>query len=85
MEIKKTAFGLACGLLWGFGMLVATLWVMIRGGGEHLALIGRFYVGYEVSVLGAVVGLVYGFVDGFIGGWLLAWLYNRFAGARPAT
>ncbi len=85
MELKKTAFGLATGLVWGGGLFVATLWVMMWGGGEHLRLLGRFYIGYQVSVLGALVGLVYGFVDGFIGGFLVAWLYNRFAGAKPAT
>jgi hypothetical protein len=58
---------------------------MMRGGGEHLGLLGRFYVGYSVSPLGILLGGVYGFVDGFIGGWLLAWLYNRFVGSIPAA
>ena len=85
MELKKTAFGLATGLVWGGGLFVATLWVMMFGGGGHLQLLGRFYLGYHVSVLGAFVGLAYGFVDGFIGGFLVAWLYNCFAAAKPAT
>jgi ABC-type dipeptide/oligopeptide/nickel transport system permease subunit len=55
--------------------------VIWRGGGEHLELLGKFYIGYSVSVGGAFLGLVYGFVDGFLGGWILAWLYNRFARA----
>lgn len=85
MKLDGRALGLAVGLLWGGGVLVATLWVLVAGGdGRHLALLGRFYFGYSVTVVGAFVGLVWGFVDGFIGGWLTAWLYNRFARARSA-
>ena len=49
-------------------------------GPDILQLLGRFYLGYGISWLGAFVGLAWGFVDGFIGGWLLGWLYNKFAG-----
>jgi hypothetical protein len=85
MHLDRRALGLALGLLWGGGVFVATLWIVIAGmGGEHLALLRRFYLGYSVTVVGALIGLVYGFIDGFIGGWLTAWLYNRFATTRSA-
>lgn len=84
MVLNKTALGLACGLLWGGAVLLATVWVLIRGGGEHLLLLNQFYIGYGISVGGALAGLVYGFIDGFLGGWILAWLYNRFAGGSAA-
>lgn len=80
MKLDRKAFGLAAGILWGLGVFLCTLWAVYLGGGEHLALLGKFYLGYSISVLGALVGLVWGFVDGFICGWLFAWLYNRFAG-----
>jgi hypothetical protein len=79
MQLDKKALGLALGIVWGVCVLLATLAVMIMGGGEHLLLLKKFYIGYSVSVLGAIVGLIYGFIDGFICGWVLAWLYNRFA------
>jgi hypothetical protein len=79
MQLDKKALGLAVGLMWGAAVALATAWVMLRGGGQHLELLGKFYIGYDVSPLGIVVGLVYGFVDGFIGGWILGWLYNRLA------
>lgn len=79
MKLDNKALGLACGLLWGGGVFLATLWISLRGGGDHLKLLSQFYVGYGVSVTGAFLGLLYGFVDGFLGGWILAWLYNRFA------
>lgn len=84
MELNKTALGLAIGVLWGAGLFLATLWVLFMGGGEHLILLRKFYLGYAISIPGAVIGLVWAFIDGFIGGWLLAWLYNRFARPRPA-
>lgn len=79
MDLDKKALGLAAGILWGVSVFLMTLWVMMVGSGGHLELLARFYLGYSVSVMGAVIGLVYGFVDGFIGGWILAWLYNAFA------
>lgn len=80
MKLQAWPFGLAAGILWGATVLLATLWVIVQGGpGEHLALLGRFYPGYTVSLFGAVVGLIYGFIDGVIGGLIFAWLYNAFA------
>ena len=84
MQLNKTALGLSLGLLWGLGLFVITVWVTLGGGGDHLLLLSRFYIGYSISYVGAFVGLIYGFVEGFIGGWLLAWLYNRFAASNSA-
>jgi len=81
MKLDRRALGLAAGILWGLCVFLCTLWVMARGGGEHLLLLSKFYPGYAISAVGAILGLVYGFIDGFISGWLLAWLYNRFARA----
>lgn len=82
MKLNKKAFGLTCGILWGLTILVATLWVMIRGGGETLGLLQQFYFGYSISYGGAIIGLIWGVVDGFICGWIFAWLYNRFVGNK---
>ncbi|MDH3523496.1 MAG: bacteriophage holin [Acidobacteriota bacterium] len=81
MQLDKRAFGLALGTVMGLCLFLATLWAGARGGGVHLAMLKRFYLGYSVTVPGAFVGLVYAFVDGFLGGWLVAWLYNKLA--RP--
>jgi hypothetical protein len=82
MQLNKAALGLAFGILWGVCLFLATIWVMMRGGGEHLVLLTKFYLGYSISFVGAILGLIWGFVEGFIGGWLLAWLYNRFAAGK---
>ena len=81
MKLDKVALGLAAGLLWGLCLFICTVWVMYAGGGEHFSMLGRFYLGYSVSWVGAFVGLIYGFIDGFICGWLFGWLYNRFSKA----
>lgn len=79
MKLDKRACGLALGTLVAVSLLLCTVWAMARGGGGHLVMLKRFYIGYSVTPAGAIIGAVYGFIDGFLGGWLFAWLYNRFA------
>ena len=79
---QQKAFALASGIFWRVSLLLATIWVMFRDGGNHLALLNQFYIGYDITALGAVLGLVYGFIDGFICGWIFAWLYNKLCGCR---
>ncbi len=78
MKLDKKAFALASGITWGLIVLIMTIWVMLKDGGNTLALIEQFYFGYSISYMGAFIGLVWGFIYGFIGGWIFAWLYNRF-------
>jgi hypothetical protein len=76
--------GTTMGLLLGFGIFVATNWLILKGGqpvGPHLALLGQFFIGYEVTFLGSLIGFVYGFVSGFLGGYTIAKIYNWFARA----
>jgi hypothetical protein len=81
MKLDVKAFASSCGLLWGGGLLFATLWLLGLGYEGHLIRqLDHFYFGYSFSVAGAFVGLLYGFVDGAIGGALFAWLYNRLSG-----
>ena len=83
MRLNTLAFGVALGIVWGATVFLATLWVMLAGGpGEHLALLGRFYLGYKITILGGILGLIYGFIDGFIGGVIFAALYNLLAKAQ---
>lgn len=76
MELNKKAFALASGVIWGALIFLSTIWVVLRGGGEHLSLLNQFYIGYTPTYPGSLIGLVYGFVDGFIVGYILAALYN---------
>lgn len=80
MKLSKRALALSMGILWGAAVFLATLYVLLRGGGHTLVLLQQFYWGYNISWGGAFLGLIYGFIDGFIFGWLLALLYNAFVG-----
>ena len=81
MRLNAKAFALACGVLWGLTVFLATVWLVIFGfEGQLMQQLDHFYFGYSVSWLGAIVGAVWGFVDGAIGGFVFAWLYNKIAG-----
>ncbi len=44
MRLNVKAFGLACGLMWGFGLFVLTWWlIMLEGATGEKFGIGRFY------------------------------------------
>jgi len=78
MKLNKRGFALANGILWAIVIFVATIYVMLKGGGNTLVLLQQFFWGYAVSWAGAFLGLIYGFVWGFIYGWLFSAFYNRF-------
>lgn len=78
MKLNPKSAGLAGGILWGLTVFIATLWILVKGGGYTLMKLAQFYIGYSVSVPGAFIGLIYGFVHGFIIGALFALLYNLF-------
>lgn len=82
MKLNKTSFALSLGIVWGLGLFLLTIWVMFRfPQGQHLYLgmLKNVYLGYSVSIPGAVIGLIWGFIDAFIAGWLIAALYNLFS------
>ncbi len=91
MKLNVKAFGLTCGLIWGFGLFLVTWWVIAFEGFEQAAgydtIIKRVYRGYSISAAGSVIGLAWAFADGLIGGLVFAWLYNFLAPrlSRSAT
>ncbi len=85
MRLNATIQGIVLGLVLGGIILVATLWLVIKGGpvvGPHLGLLGQFFIGYEVTLPGSVIGFLYGFAVGFVIGFLVAKLYNWLADLR---
>ena len=87
MKLNVSAFAVTCGILWGLGLFLGTLWIVLIGGATgEVTFIGRVYLGYSISPLGAVIGLVWALVDGLVGGAVFAYLYNTLLAvfARPA-
>jgi hypothetical protein len=81
MKLNVKAFALTCGIVWGFGLLALTWWIMAFDGATHeVTLIGRLYRGYNISPVGSIFGLIYGFFDALVGGAIIAWLYNFIVG-----
>lgn len=84
MKLDEKAFGLACGIMWGALVFLASLSVYLRDGtGEITGRLARFYIGYDPSTfLGAFVGLIYGFISALIIGLIFAVVYNAFTVKR---
>ncbi len=86
MKLDVKAFSMTCALLWGFGLLLLTWWIIVFDGATGEAMmIGRVYRGYTISPLGSVIGLAWAFVDGLVGGAVFAWLYNRLGVSASST
>ena len=81
MKLNPKALGLACGILWGAGVLIMGLLAMVCSWAQPVVdVLSVIYLGYGASILGALIGTLWGFVDAFLGGWVLAWLYNKLSG-----
>jgi hypothetical protein len=80
--------GVAAGVVLGLALFAMTNILVIKGPidghpvGSHLALLGQFFPGYEVTFLGSWIGFAYGFLVGFLLMYLGAWVYNAVAGRR---
>jgi len=74
------ALGLAAGITSGVLLLLATIALVVKGGGgAGLYLLGQYFPGYSVSLRGSILGLVYGFGAGFAAGWVFARVRNAAA------
>ncbi len=84
-RLRARVMALVCGAVGGSGLLVATVWLVIRGGenvGEHLSLLNHYFPGYSVDWGGSLVGFFYGAMLGGAVGYAMAWVYNRIADRR---
>jgi protoporphyrinogen oxidase len=82
-RMDKLGFATAIGAVSGALVLVATLWLVIKGGevvGPNLQLLSEYFIGYTVTMKGAFIGMAYSFIWGFLLGWLFAYLRNLFLG-----
>ena len=84
-RLRAGVMAIVCGMLSGVGLMVATVWLVIRGGpnvGEHLGLLGHYLPGYSVTWPGVCLGFVYGAAIGGAIGWVTAWIYNKVLNIR---
>ncbi|BCA55524.1 hypothetical protein W02_26640 [Nitrospira sp. KM1] len=79
-RLDPVAMGVAMGTVSGLGLLLATVILLVKGGGNvgpNLSLVGQFLSGFSVTWIGAVIGLVEMGLWGFLTGYVGAWLFNR--------
>ena len=79
-RLNARAWGMSVGLVLGFGLLIATIVLVLKGGpnvGAHLGLLSRYFPGYRVTVAGSFIGFVYAFVVGYGLGSLIAAIYDK--------
>lgn len=78
-RLDKLGFATAIGAVAGLMIFLATLCLLIRGGGAarlYMGLLSQYFPGYTISPRGAFIGLGFGFTSGFLFGWLFAYLRN---------
>jgi hypothetical protein len=79
-RLNGRAWGIALGLLFGLGLLIATNLLVIRGGpnvGAHLGLLSVYFPGYSVTFFGSLIGFVYAFVVGYGLGRIIGSVYDK--------
>ena len=67
-KIDSLALGVAVGVVSGLGLFLASAVLLLKGGsvvGPMLSLLGNYFIGFEVTWVGAVIGLLEGGVLGF--------------------
>jgi hypothetical protein len=79
IRLNTMVLATAMGLVAGFALFAATIFLLLKGGenvGAHLALLSQFFPGYNVSWGGAVVGFGYAFGVTWLISCIGATLYN---------
>jgi protoporphyrinogen oxidase len=78
-KLDPVSLGLSLGTVIGVGLMLATWFLLLRGGdasGKTLTLLSQFYPGYTITAVGGLLGLIYGLLTGFLLGWGYAFLRN---------
>lgn len=81
-RLRAVLVALVSGMVSGFGLFAATLWLVIKGGevvGPTLGLLRVYFPGYSVTWGGSFVGFFYGALTGAVLGYCVATLYNALA------
>ncbi len=78
-KLDPVALGAAVGIVFGFGLFVATVTLLLKGGvvvGPTLSLLNNVLLGFTVTWAGALIGLVEGSIGGFALGYSFASFRN---------
>lgn len=78
LPLHRSALGIACGVVVGGLISLATLALVLHGGylNVKLYLLAQFFWGYSVSWAGVLVGFLWGWLVGFVLGYGFAVVRN---------
>jgi hypothetical protein len=85
VKVQAGVLAVVGALIGGGSLFVMTVWLLIKGGprvGEHLQLLGQYFIGYSVTWGGSLVGFFYGALTGGIAGWAIGTIYNWIVSLR---
>ena len=88
LRLNTVATATGLGLLFGIVLFITTLFLAIRDGasaGPHLSLLGQYFPGYSVTVLGSFIGFAYAFATAFIATELFVRVYDYVSRKRQGT
>ena len=76
--LHRSALGIACGVVVGGVICLATVVLVVQGGyrDEKFYLLAQFFWGYSVSWPGTLIGFVWGWIVGFVLGYGFALVRN---------
>jgi len=80
-RMDALGFAMAIGIVSGLSIFLVTLFLVINGSvavDSNLQLLGKYFIGYTMSLKGAFIGMGYSFFWGFSFGWTFAYLRNLF-------
>ena len=84
-RIHTGLIALTFAIIGGSGLFLMTVWLILEGQknvGQHLQLLGQYFIGYTVTWAGSIIGFFYGALLGGTVGWLIGWIYNRVVDLR---
>lgn len=79
VRVQAGVLAVVGALIGGTSLFVMTIWLLLKGGprtGEHLQLLGQYFIGYSVTWGGSLVGFFYGALTGGLAGWAVGTIYN---------
>jgi hypothetical protein len=85
VRIQSGVLTVVCALIGGLGLFAMTAWLLIKDGpnvGQHLNLLGHYFIGYSVTWTGSLIGLLYGALVGGVFGWTIGRIYNAVVSIR---
>lgn len=85
IRLNLKLLGIVFGSVAGLTLFFLTLISHFKGGGDHLNLLGVFFIGYSVSIAGAFIGFIWAFFYGGIFGSFLYYTYAKSLGSKIAN